>query len=147
MKFTSLSFDTELSEIRQKSNEIIIVYYKRFLTFMLRVDAKDRSAIEALSLLKSAILDVIMKTFVRELHDDDVRKKTIRELIAADRSLRRLCTMTENANRSKREFRKLMKKENKSRKLKFYKEMIQRIMSKEKIESMLASFRAESSDI
>jgi seryl-tRNA synthetase len=114
---------------------------------MLRVDAKDRSAIEALSLLKSAILDVIMKTFVRELHDDDVRKKTIRELIAADRSLRRLCTMTENANRSKREFRKLMKKENKSRKLKFYKEMIQRIMSKEKIESMLASFRAESSDI
>jgi hypothetical protein len=145
VKFTFLSFDTELSEIRQKFDETIIVYYKRFLIFMLRIDVKDRSSSEALSFLKSATLDVIMKTFVKELHDDEVRKETIRDLTSAERSLRELCTLTENADRSKKEFRKFMKEENKNRKLKIYKNMIQRTMFKKKIESMLTSYRAESS--
>jgi hypothetical protein len=113
---------------------------------MLRRKVKDRLSrrTETLSLLKSTTLDVIIKTFVRELLNDVVRKTIIKDFAMIEQSLRELCTMTKNANRSKKEFRKLMKKENKSRELKLYKEMIQRIMSRKKIEFMLINFRAES---
>ncbi len=98
VNFTSHSFDTKLNEIRQKSNEFIISYYKRFLTLMLRIEVKNRLSIETLFLLKSTILDVIMKTFVRELLNDDVRKKIIKDFVMIEKSFCELCTMTKNAN-------------------------------------------------
>ncbi len=67
---------------------------------MLRIKVKNRSSAETLFLLKSAILDVIMKTFVRELLDDEIRKKIIKDLAMIERSLRKLCTMIKDANRS-----------------------------------------------
>ncbi len=71
---------------------------------MLRVEAKNRfsTRTETLSLLKSTTFDVVIKTFVRELLNDDVRKKIIKNFAMIERFLRELCTMTEDANRSKK---------------------------------------------
>lgn len=142
IKTFSTSFDIELEEMKQKSKKLIEAYHKRFLTLMLRYGVKNRSIASNLFLLKSVILDVIMKTFVRGLLDDEVRKKTIRGLFTTKKSLRGFCSLTKNADRSKREFQKLMKEENKSRELKFYRNMIQRTMPQDRIEAMLVSYRA-----
>ena len=139
---SNTSFDTELGEMKQKPDETINSYHKRLLALMLRYGVKDRPLAGSLSLLESAILDVIMKTFVRGLLDDEVRKETIRGLSAAGRSLRGLCSLAEDADRSKKEFQKLMEEENKSRELEFYKDMVQRSMPKDRLEAMLASYRA-----
>lgn len=111
---------------------------------MLRYGVKDRSVARNLFILESAILDVIMKTFVRSLLNDEVRKKTIRGLFTAERFLRGLCSLAKNADKFKKEFQKLMKEENKTRELKFYKDMMQRFMPQDKIEAMLINYWAKS---
>ena len=110
VKSSTINFHTELGEFRQKTNESINAYYKRMLNFMSRVAARDRSVVERLSLLKETTLGEIIKTFVRELHDGDVKKKIIRGLIIFDRSLRELFAIAENADRSKKKMKKIMKK-------------------------------------
>ena len=46
------------------------------ITLMKRVNAKDRLisaiAVTSLTLIKTAVLEMIMKTFVRDLYDEDV---------------------------------------------------------------------------
>lgn len=59
----------------------------------------------------------------------------------ANRSLRELCALAENADRSKHELQKLMEEENKSMELQFYKDMVARIMPKEHVDTMLANYR------
>ena len=110
MKIFNISFDTELKKMKQKSNEIINSYYKRLLILMLKYEIKNRFLTENLFFLKFVILNVIMKTFVRDLLNDEIRKKTIRELFAAERFFRKLCSLTENVDRSKKNFRNSWKK-------------------------------------
>lgn len=86
---------------------------------MSRVGAKDRPTVGSLSPLEAATLDIIMKSFVRGLYDNEVRRDTIRGLTIANRSLRELCALAENADRSKYELQKLMEEENRSMELQF----------------------------
>ncbi len=139
-----MSFDTELNDLRQIQNEFIIIYYKRLIAFMLRIEARDRIDTESfLSLLKSATSNVIMKSFVRDLLNDDIRKKTIRELIMTNRFLRELCNLTEDVDRAKKKFHKFMKEKNKIKKLTFYKEMISRSISQDKVQVMLIFYKID----
>ena len=112
---------------------------------MLRVGARDRPAagLAVLSLLESATLDVIMKAFVKGLFDDEVRKDTIRGLTTTGRSLRGLCTLAEDADRAKKELHKLLDEEHKTRELDFYRDVVRQNMAQEKIESLLATYRAQ----
>ena len=110
MKIFNINFDTELGEMKQKPNEIINSYHKRLLALMLKYEIKNRLLTENLFFLKFVILNVIMKIFVRDLLNNEVRKKTIRELFAAENFFRRLCSLTKNVNKSKKKFQKFMKK-------------------------------------
>ncbi|MCJ1464755.1 hypothetical protein MMC07_003368 [Pseudocyphellaria aurata] len=138
---SSLDFYTELNELKQRHDESISSYHKRVSALMLRVGAKYRSTSGTLSLLESATLDVIMKSFVRGLYDNEVRKETIRGLIVTGRSLRGLVSLAEDADRSKRELKKLLDEESKTIEFQFYRDIIQQTMPKDKVESMLASYR------
>ena len=144
VKIFNISFDTKLKEMKQKSNEIINSYHKRFLILMLKYEIKNRFLTENLFFLKFVILNVIMKIFVRGLLNDEIKKKTIRELFAAKKFFRKLCSLTKNVDRSKKKFQKFMKKKNKFRKLKFYKNMMQRFMSKDRFEVMLINYKTNS---
>ena len=141
----TVSFDIELSELKQRPDEPISSYYKRFTALMLRVGARDRPAagLAVLSLLESATLDVIMKAFIKGLFDDEVRKDTIRGLTTTGRSLRGLCTLAEDADRAKKELHKLLDGEHKTRELEFYRDVVRQNMAQEKIESLLATYRAQ----
>ena len=138
------NFHSELGEFRQGSNETISSYHKRLLNLMSRVAAKDRPITGRLSLLEEATLGEITKAFARGLHDGDVRRETLRGLTTSDRSLREIVSIAENADRSKRELRKIMEEENRSVELEFYKNMVAKTTPKERIESMLAQYRAGS---
>ena len=107
---STVSFDLELSNLHQKEGESISFYYRRVCAFMLRVGAKDKSTdgTFTLSLLEAATLDVILKAFVRGLADADIRKDTIRGLNTSGRSLRGVCSLAEDVERSKKELLKFL---------------------------------------
>ena len=110
MKSSIINFHIELEKFRQKTNESINAYYKRMLNFMSRVAVRNWFVVERLFFLKKATLEKITKTFVKKLHDDDVKKKIIRELIIFDRSLRELFVIAKNADQFKKKMKKIMKK-------------------------------------
>lgn len=116
VKSSDSNFDIELKEMKQRPNETIQIYYKRFLALMVRYEVKDRLMTECLSTLESAILDITMKTVVLQ--------EIIRGLTVVDRFFRELFVLAEDADRSRRKFQKLMEEENRFRELEFYKESI-----------------------
>lgn len=136
------SFHTELGEFRQRPDETISTYYKRLLVLMTRGGARDRPAVGSLSVLESSTLGIILKSFALGLYDEDVRREATRGLTVPDRSLRELCALAENAFRSKRELQKLTEEENRSIELQFYRDMAAHAMPRERIDSMLAIYRA-----
>lgn len=77
---------------------------------MTRDEAKNRSAMNNLSILKLFTLKIILKSFALRLFDENVRKETIRDFIVSNRFFRKLCVLVENVFRSKRKLQKLIKK-------------------------------------
>lgn len=100
-KFFYTNFDTKLKNIKQKLKKIIEIYYKKFQTFIFRYKIKNRFITKNLILLKSINLNIIIKTFIRNLLNDKIRKKIIRNLFVAKIFLRKLCSFVENTNQFK----------------------------------------------
>ena len=69
---------------------------------MFKIAARNRSINERLTLLEKATLNEIIKAFAKDLHDENVKKKIIRELIISDRFLRELFAIAKNADRFKK---------------------------------------------
>ena len=88
------------------------------------------------------MLDTVLRAFVRELLDSDVRRDILRELISADRSLIKLHTIAEESQRAKIEYERLQSEIVKIQELKFYKELIQRNMSNHQIEVLKTTYNA-----
>ena len=60
---------------------------------MQRIDVKNRSitisiVVDTLSLLESTMLNIILKAFIRDLSNQKIKKKIIKNMIAANKSLR-----------------------------------------------------------
>ena len=64
-----------------------------------------------LSMLEEAMLESVMKAFLRGLADPDVRREATRAVAAPDRLLRGAYTLAEEARRIKAEIQKLNKEE------------------------------------
>ena len=138
------SFDIELDDLKQQFDESMTAYYKRTMTLMLKTDAKNRTSNKNLSSLKHSTLNIVMKAFVKSLADIDVRKKTIRDFIMIERSLKRLFNLAEDSNRVRKKLNKFMKKERRNRELTFYKKMIRKNMSQKRIEALMTSYETHS---
>lgn len=68
--------DDELAELKQKKDESLIAFYKRVTSLMQHVGVKDKPTITKaininLSPLESAILDTILRAFIREIDDSE----------------------------------------------------------------------------
>lgn len=80
---------------------------------MQRVDAKDRALLEATSItsLKFAILDIIIRAFLKELFNLNIRRETIKDLAFINKSLREVYTLAEKSRFIKLEISKLVTKD------------------------------------
>ena len=61
VEVTPMSFDIELSDLRQKPNESLTSYYTRTLNLMQKYGAKDRSPTVLLTLAESSLLDTFLR--------------------------------------------------------------------------------------
>lgn len=78
---STIIFHIAFGDFRQKFNESINVYHKKLLNLIFKMTVKNRSITEKLSLLKKSTLKKITNAFVKDLHDENVRRKTIRDFI------------------------------------------------------------------
>ena len=151
LEATTVHFDSEISDLRQQEGEALIAYYKRTAGLLSRVGGKDRprptSSVpnpQALSLIETAMLDTVMRAFTRGIHDPDVRRDALRGLVPADRSLFEVYTVAEESRRSKAEYALLQEEDARAREFQFYKDVVHRNMPSVQIDSLKASFQANS---
>ena len=88
---------------------------------MRRVNVKDRfisaTAVTSLTLIETAVLKMIMKTFVRDLYDEDVQQRVTEELTASDKSLKKVFVVAKTARKIKMKLKKMIDEKEKLRKL------------------------------
>ncbi|KAL8646371.1 MAG: hypothetical protein Q9210_006179, partial [Variospora velana] len=112
-RFAAKSVDIDLV---QKADESIANYYKRTMNLMQRIGAKDRPATGSYSLMETAVLDSVVRAFV---------KGTPRCRGQTDFSLRSIYLLAEEARRTKAEVSKLISEESKDRELGLLRSLIQ----------------------
>lgn len=140
---STINFDFELNKLQQQPAESISSYYNRTISLMSTVGARDRLADNStLSPLESAILDIIMKAFIKGLANDEIKRDVIKGISIDHRSLRELYTLAENANRAKTVYKELLDEIETKRDLIFYRTIARRHLSQEKIDSLMASYLA-----
>jgi hypothetical protein len=90
VEIVSVFIDVELVKLKQKSDEILISYYKRMTSFMQGIDVCDCSHISEFILLslESIMLDTTLRAFIRELIDSEIRRESTRDMISRDRFLK-----------------------------------------------------------
>ncbi len=110
---------------------------------MQRVRAKNRPASNfstILTLLKSVMLDTILRAFIKEIKDHTVRKEAIREMTAADRSLKSVYNLTEEIRRINLKIQKIYEEKIKSKQFTFYKDLAKRNMSRNQIDALITVY-------
>ncbi len=146
-----IPIDVELAELKQKSDETLASYYKKITSLMQRVDARDRPSPishaegSALSSLKSAMLDTILRAFIRDLIDPEIRREATRDMTSPNRSLKTIYQLTEKARRTNIEIQKLYDEEIRQNELSFYRELTQQSLPQAKIEAMLTQYHSNRS--
>ena len=128
-KISTFNFDVELSELKQQ-DESFATYYKRVTSIMQRVGAKNRITETPLILFESTMLDTIMRAFLKDLPDNHVRHETTKKLIAVDKNLKDIYTLTEEARRIKHKLRQILNEKIKTKKLEILRSLIQKNMTK-----------------
>ena len=86
--------------------------------------------VAAFSLLESTILDIILRSFIRDINDHEIRKKVTRNIIIINRSLRFVYNLIEKTRRINMKIQKLIEEKNKSNELLFYKSLVKKNLSK-----------------
>lgn len=112
---------------------------------MQRVRVKNRPVTvssTAFTLLKSFMLNIILRVFIRGLNDHEIRKKATRNIISSNRSLHMIYSLAEKSRRINVEIQKLFEKEFKTEKLQFYKSLTQKNLSKAQVTSLFSKYYA-----
>lgn len=91
----------ELVELHQRFDKSLSAYHKRVIGLISRIEAKDRPPLTSSAILftslELAMLDIILRAFIRGLNDSSIRQEATREMIFADRSLRNIYSLAEEA--------------------------------------------------
>jgi hypothetical protein len=118
---------------------------------MQRIDVKDRSSSIShvdefiLSFFKSVMLDIILRAFIRELFDSEIRREVTREMISFDRSFKIIYQLIEKARRINIKIQKLYDEEIRQNELSFYRKLVQQSLLQTKIEAMLTQYHSNQS--
>ena len=99
IKITSISFNIELSNLYQKLDKSLLIYYDKMINFMRRINVKNRFIFTLnftlFTLLKFVMLDTILRSFIRGLNDSKIRKEITREIVLSNRSLKNIYNLAE----------------------------------------------------
>lgn len=112
----TFNINAELESLKQQSDENLLTYYKR---------AKSISD-TPLTPLEAAFLDTVMRSFVKGIHDMDIKKAAARGLTSATRSFSALYVIVEEARCTKVEVEKLEAAEAKDAELQYYKNLAEK---------------------
>ena len=112
-------FYTEISELKQNKNEFLLIYYKKIVIMMKKVNVRDQersvlsdqSTSNFLNNLESAMLNIILETFIQEIADKEIKQTVIKHIMTADRSLLEIYTAVKEMYKTKTRMIKLRKKE------------------------------------
>ena len=70
VEITSVFFDVELTELKQRENEFLSSYYKRIINLMQRIEVKNKNdSATSLFMLKSIMLNTVLKIFIKNITD------------------------------------------------------------------------------
>ena len=137
-EFTTINFDEEMMNLRQKDGEVLMSYYKRVASIMFQVGAKDRGIIP-LTQAESILLDTAIRAFVRGISDRYVQIEAFRHLMKSDRSLRDIYAAAKKANKNKNVIKKLVDEESRTKELDYLRSYALKTMTKAQLDSNLAS--------
>ena len=137
-----ISFDLEVSELRQKQDESVMSYYSRTLNLMQKYGAKDRSATVILSLAESSLLDRFLRVWIKGLIDPSIKRKAAEGMGDPNRSLKAVYGLAEQARLINAEVQRLFEEESKEDELSFYKGLAKKDISSQQLSSMLATHHA-----
>ena len=143
VKINFISFDVKFNEFNQWIDELFLTYYQRVIIIMQKIKIKNRIVninIVSLNLLKSIILNIIIKVFIKSLMNNNVRRETTRKLTFINRLLKFVYNLTKKTRRIKLKIKKFLNKNFKNKKLKFYRDLMQKIISKTQLNFMITSY-------
>ena len=112
---------------------MLFVYYKRTYNFIKDVNVKNKLiSIFATTffLLESTMLNIILRFFIRDIDDYEIRKEVIRDMIITNRFLRFVYNFVEKTRRINVKIQKLANEKSKSNELLFYKFLMKKNLSK-----------------
>ncbi len=138
-----ISFNVELFKLWQCFDEVLVVFYKQIASLMQHVKAKDKSAFSSFitfTLLKSVMLDIILRAFIKRILNYIVQREVIRNMIATDKSLKFIYNLAKKVRWMNLKIQKLFDKKVKLKKLIFYKKLTQKNMFKAQINVLLTSY-------
>lgn len=114
MKMFSVNLNFEIIKLKQFKNKSLSTYYKRTMNLFIRVNDKDRSRkfieVILLSSLKVIMLNIVMRFFVRDLRNSNVRKNILKELMFLNKFLLNLYIIIKKFKRVKLKYIKLQEK-------------------------------------
>lgn len=112
---------------------------------MQRVDVKDRStfiSFTTFTLLKSVMLNTILRAFIKEILNHIVQRKITRNMIATDKLLKSIYNLAEKMRCTNLKIQKLFNEKIKSKELIFYKNLIKRNMFKSQINALMTAYHS-----
>ena len=115
------------------------------MSLMQRVGLKDRqvaATVPTLTTVELAMLDTVMRAFVRGMLDPDICMEATRAMASGDRSMRMIYNVAEEARRTNIEIQKLHDEEAQSDELQFYKSLVQKDLPSHQVASLIASYQA-----
>ncbi len=107
------------------------------------VEAKDKltfSSFTILTLLKSAMLNIILWVFIKRILNHIVQREVIKDMIVTDKSLKFIYNLAEKVRWINLKIQKLFDEKVKLKKLIFYKKLTQKNMFKAQINVLLTSY-------
>ncbi len=91
------------------------------------------------------MLNIILRAFIRELFELEIRREATREMISFDRSLKIIYQLAKKARRINIEIQKLYEEKIRQNELSFYRDLAQQFLSQTKIEIMLIQYHSNRS--
>ncbi len=133
IKIFFISFNVKLFKLWQCSDKALVIFYKWITSLMQHIEAKDKSAFSSfiiLTLLKSAMLNIILWAFIKRILNHIIQRKVMRDMTATDKSLKFIYNLVKKVKWMNLKIQKLFDEKVKLKKLIFYKKLTQKNMFK-----------------
>ena len=114
----------------------MFAYYKRIYNFIKFLNVKNKSISTftiILFLFESTMLDIILRFFIRNIDDYNIRKEVTRDMVIINRFLRFVYNLIEEAKRINIKIQKLAKKKSKLNELLFHKSLMGKNLPKQQM--------------